>query len=712
MGGRVQLKLSRVISGEKVALAWALAVCAVWPAHAAPTPAPDLATATAEPVIEELEAVTVTAQRLGLMGTASTASEGVIVNDELQLTPAFRVAQLLETVPGLQVTSHSGEGKANQYLLRGYNLDHGTDLGTFVDGMPVNEPTHAHGQGYTDLNFMIPELATNVTYTKGPYYANEGDFSTVGSVHINYLDTMAPQFSFTDGTLGYQRFFGGGSVSLGDGNLLGALELQHYNGPWVNPDELRKINAVLRYSAGEATDGFTLTAMEYHGTWNSTTDQPERAMDEGLISRYGSLDPSDGGEAQRTSLTLQMAKPVAQGELRTNAYVFDNRLTLWNDFTHFLIDPVNGDQEEQHEDRTAIGGSINYEHAAPLFGLENDVVAGVATRSDFIDVLRLPTKDRQLIPAADDPLNFSESDSVRLSSFSAYAQATTHWTDWLRSVFGYRYDTQYGSDKGTNTGTASGHLLAPKGSLIFRPVEMTELYLSAGRGFHSDDLRGVTAAENAHIVGAPLIARQSGEEIGVRQHITSSFTMTAAFYTLHAESETTYDPDAGVDSAGPGSRRRGYEINGTYQPLRWLELYGSYSGNRARYTTPYADGTGHVGEYLPNAPFATGSFNAYVKNLGPWSGSVGYRYLSSYPLSSDDAVQGHGYGIWSSDAHYVIGDGWSLGVGIYNMLNKKADAAEFWYIDRLPGEPAAGVADVHVHPLEGISGRVTIAKTF
>ena len=673
-----------------------------------------MVTVKAEPATapDQLVEIRVTAERLGLMGSASTASEGIVVNDELALTPAFRVGQLLETVPGLQVTSHSGEGKANQYLLRGYNLDHGTDLATFVDGMPVNEPTHAHGQGYTDLNFLIPELATNVTYTKGPYYAQEGDFSSVGSVHINYLDTFLPQVSFTEGTLGYERFFGGGSVNLGEGNLLGAVEWQHYNGPWVNPDELHKINAVFRYSAGDQSDGYSVTAMYYHGLWNATTDQPERAIEEGLISRYGSLNPSDGGMAQRSSLTAQFSKPVADGELKASAYVFGNRLTLWNDFTHFLVDPVHGDQEEQHEARTVVGGNIDYAHAAPIFGLQNDITVGVATRSDFNDVSRLPTVDRIVIPAAVDPLNFSEADTVRLSSLSVYAQSTTRWTDWFRSVLGYRYDTQYGSDKGTNSGTASDHLLAPKGSLIFRPVEATEVYISAGRGFHSDDLRGVTAAQDARVAGAPLIARQSGEEIGLRQQLTHAFTMTLSFYELSAQSETTYDPDAGVDSAGPGSRRRGYEVNLTYQALQWLEFYASYSGNRARYTTAFDDGTGHVGEYLPNSPFATGSFNLYVKDLGPWSGSLGYRYLSSYPLSSDDSVQGHGYGIWSGDAHYVIGRGWSVGLGIYNLLNKKADAAEFWYIDRLQGEPAGGVADVHVHPLEGISGRFTLAKSF
>ena len=674
----------------------------------APTTRADIA--DADPAT--LEEIKVTAERLRLMGAVSTASEGIVVNDELALTPAYRVAQLLETVPGLQVTSHSGEGKANQYLLRGYNLDHGTDLATFVDGMPVNEPTHAHGQGYTDLNFLIPELATNVKYTKGTYYANEGDFASVGSVHINYLNGLDDQISLTGGTLGYRRLFGGGTLHLSGGQLLGALELQRYDGPWVNPDDLHKINAVLRYSAGDDTDGFTLTAMHYHGKWNSTTDQPERAIDAGLISRYGSLNPSDGGEAQRSSLTLQIFKPLAGGELQAAAYLFGNRLTLWNDFTHFLVDPVNGDQEAQHESRTAIGGTLGYQYGAPLFGLENEVDMGIVTRSDFNEVSRYPTKERLLIPLSGDSRNFDEADNVRLSSAAAYAQATTHWTTWFRSVLGLRYDWQYGSDTGTNQGTARSYLLQPKGSLVFRPTQSTEFYLSAGRGFHSDDLRGVTAAQRVGVSAAPLIARQSGEEVGVRQDFTHSFTMTLALYSLSAESETTYDPDVGVDSAGPASRRRGFELNLTYQALRWLEFYGSYSANHARFTSPFDDGTGHVGVFLPNAPFATGSFNVYIKNLGDWSGSLGYRYLSGYPLSADDDVKGHGYGEWSADAHYDIGRGWSAGLGLYNLLNKKADAVEFWYIDRLSGEPPQGVADVHIHPLEGRTGRLTLAKKF
>jgi len=660
----------------------------------------------------ELQEVTVTASRINLIGTATTASQGVIVNDELALTPAYRPGQLLETVPGLEVTLHSGEGKANQYLMRGYNLDHGTDLATFVDGMPINEPTHAHGQGYTDLNFIIPELATNIEYTKGTYYADEGDFASVGSVHLSYLDTIDNQASATAGTLGFERFVTAGSASAGNGQVLGALELQHYDGPWVNPDDQRKINAVLRYSDGTEHDGYSLTGMFYHDLWNSTTDQPERAITEGLISRFGSLDPSDGGQAQRASLSLQYHRTIADGQISANAYAISNHLTLWNDFTHFLVDPVNGDQEAQHEDRMTVGASIAYQRPASLAGVDNELLAGIATRSDFNDLSRLPTKDRALIPAADDPLNFSESDTVRLRSLAGYVQATTHWTDRLRSVLGVREDSMHGADTGTNAGTTSSALLQPKASLIFAPAASTELYLSAGRGFHSNDLRGVTHAQATGQSGVPLMSSQTGEEIGLRQQFVRSIALTVAVYTLHAQSQTTYDPDAGVDIVGPASRRQGFEVNVTYQPLRWLELYGSYSADRARFDTRYDDGTGHVGYFLPNAPFATGSFNAYVKNFGPWSGGLEYRYLSAFPLSSDDRVQGHGYGEWNADAHYAFGDGWSAGLGVYNPLSLRADAAEFWYVDRLPGEPRAGVADLHVHPLEPHSVRLTVSRSF
>ncbi len=685
----------------------------------------------------ELEEITVTAARLGLIGTASTASEGVVVNDELALTPAYRPGQLLETVPGLVVTIHSGEGKANQYLLRGFNLDHGTDLATFVDEMPVNQVTHAHGNGYTDMNFLIPELATNIHFTKGTYYATEGDFAGVGAIHVGYVDTIPDQIDVTGGSWGFERLFGAGATDVGTGKLLGALELQHYDGPWVTPGAQRKENLVLRYSEGTAHDGYSLTASLYHGLWNAQTDQPERAIAAGLISPFGELDASDRGAAQRINLSGQLASTVGGGELHASFYGFSNHLLLINDFTHFLIDPVNGDQEEQRESRLTAGGVISYAHDAHAFGLEHELLAGVQERYDFNDVGRLPSRGALPIPPADQPLGFGESDTVHLSSTGIYLQATTHWTYWLRSVLGLREDYQHGSDAGTNPGSASAALFQPKASLILTPVDSIEFYLSAGRGFHSNDLRGVNQARAGGLPDSSLISSETGEEAGLRWELLNHrVAATFAVFNLDAQSQTTYNPDVGQDTAGPGSRRIGYELNITYQARHWLEFYGTISQDRARFKTPYDDGTGHLGEYLPNAPFATGSFSVYVKNLGSWSAGLQYRYLGGFRLSSgpcaDAAVQadfpgatscanaptprgqvnGSGYGEWNGDARYEFRDGWNMAVGVYNLLNTHADAIQYWYVDRLAGEPASGVADIHLHPLEPISLRLTLSKRY
>jgi hypothetical protein len=699
--------------------------------------------ASSAPELRRLQAVVVAATRLSLIGNATTASQGVVVNSEITLTPAYRPGQALETVPGLDVTTHSGEGKANQYLMRGYNLDHGTDLAVYVDDMPINEPTHAHGQGYADINFMIPELATNISYTKGTYYADEGDFASVGSVHIDFLNSIPDQVSATVGTMDFQRYLLAGSTGTDDGNLLGAVAVQHYDGPWTVPGDQREASSVVRYSSGDAQQGYSLTAMFYHDLWNAQTDVPERALIGALISsRWSELEPADAGYAQRSSLSWAYHDDVGGGQLRANAYVTSNHLTLWNDFTHFLVDPIDGDQEGQHEDRVTVGGDTSYVWTEQFGDVDNEWLAGVHTRYDFNDVSRIPTENgipltSEQLTAVDYPRYFSESDTVRLSSVASYVQVTTHWTDWFRTVLGFREDYMYGSDVGTWSGTASRALPQPKASLIFRASKNTELYASYGVGFHSDDLRGVNQAKILHEPGAPLTASQTGEELGLRQNLLDRrIALTVALYSLRAQSETTYDPDVGQDAAGPGSIRRGFEVNVTYQVLPWLELYGSYSGDRARYTTPYDDGTGHLGEYLPNAPFATGQFNLYVRNLGPWSGGLEYRYLGAFPLTSgpcnDVAVAtafgsgltcanaptakgmvfGSGYGEWSADVHYAIGHGWSAGLGLFNLLNTKANTMEYYYIDRLPGEPRYGEAGLHFHPMEPFAARLTIARTF
>jgi hypothetical protein len=704
-----------------------------------------------------LQEITVTAQRLQLLGTADTASEGIVDDQELQLAPQYRPGQLLETVPGLIVTLHSGEGKANQYLMRGYNLDHGTDLETSIDGMPINQPTHAHGQGYTDLNFMIPELADRLSFTKGPYYADVGDFGAVGSVHVDYRDTIDDQLSATAGTLSFQRIFGAETQAVGNGHILTAAEVQHYDGPFVTPDDARKENLVLRYSAGDDTNGWSLTGMIYHQIWTNTTDIPLRASSEGLVpNRFGTLDPSDGGHAWRSSVSFNLHEPAGAGKITASAFFIDSQLHIFNDFTQFLVNPVHGDQEDQFEHRDAIGGQLNYMLPVRIGSVDNVVSTGLLMRDDMLYVGRLPSDAQVPLPDTEVPPSFANEDQVYLFAGAAYVQATTHWTSRWRTVLGFREDYQHGTDVDylatlheeagpgyvgyTNGGTARQALAQPKGSLIYTPLDTLEFYLSAGTGFHSADLRGVNqdTSVDLGLPHTPLLAKQQGQEIGVRSHPAPNLAVTFAYYDLWQQSETIINPDVGEDVAGPPSRRYGYEVNVTYQISRHLELYGSYSGDHTHFTRPFDDGTGHLGEYITDAPLATGALALYLTHLGPWSGGLNYRYLGNYPLSSGPCAQsavlhdfgprytcansptaaaraqvdGKGFGEWNLDVHYAWIEGWSAGLGIYNLLNTHAYAAEFWYVDRLQGEPAGGVADVHEHPLEPIMARLTVSKKF
>jgi outer membrane receptor protein involved in Fe transport len=710
-----------------------------------------------------MEEVTVTAPRAELLGTATTASEGVVEDQEIQLTPDYRPGQILETVPGLTVTLHSGEGKANQYLMRGYNLDHGTDLETSVDGMPINQPTHAHGQGYTDLNFMIPELADEITYTKGPYYADVGDFGAVGAVRVSYRDTIPDQASGTIGSYGFGRLFTAESQDVGQGqHLLEAVELQHYDGPFVVPDDARKENVVLRYSGGGEDSGYSVTGMFYHQVWTNTTDIPFRAVND--VGYFGSLNPTDGGHAVRGSLSAQYHETLGPGQLTASAYDIYNQLNLYNDFTHFLFDPVHGDQEDQFENRDVIGGETGYRLPVTVAGLRNDLVIGALTRNDILDVGRQPSEGQvplNSVETAGDPASFSNHDLVNLNAGAAYLQATTHWNSQFRSVVGVRADYQHGTDDDllaalhqtyvcsngaacpyTNGGARGQKLIQPKGSLIYTPRDDLEFYLSAGEGFHSADLRGVNQDRSPAIdlPFTPLLAKQWGEEVGVRATPRENVTLTIAVYNLWQRSETIIDPDIGQDAAGPPSDRYGVEINATYAISKYLEFYGSFSANHARFTSPFDDGTGHLGEYITDAPVDAGSLAFYLHDLGAWSGGLEYRFIGNFPLSSGPCVNsaavndfpgvatscanaptapgqvnGKGYGQLNLDVHYALPRGWMASLGIYNLLNEHAPAAEFWYVDRLQSEVAAfpdGRADIHEHPLEPLMARISIAKQF
>ena len=364
----------------------------------------------------------------------SMASETTISGEDVRARPVARPGELLEAVPGLIVTQHSGEGKANQYFLRGYNLDHGTDLAIYVDDVPVNMRTHAHGQGYADLNWLIPETISAMEVRKGPYFADEGDFSSVGSVHIGLIDRTTKGLALmTAGSFGYRRFLGMDSVKLGDGALLVAGEAGTYNGPWDNPDNVRKLNGLMRYSQGTATDGVSVTAMAYANKWNSTDQVPQRAITSGVLDRFGAEDLSDGGNTNRFALSARVAQSDDAGAWKANAYVVKSQLDLYNNFTYFLSDPVLGDQFHQHDDRLMAGANVARTLNGSFAGLPVQTTFGLQSRYDAVDLALTDTFQRSFLADV-------RSDKVGEGSVGVYAETTARWTDWLKTIAGWRGD--------------------------------------------------------------------------------------------------------------------------------------------------------------------------------------------------------------------------------------------------------------------------------
>jgi hypothetical protein len=454
------------------------------------------------------------------VGTSDAASQGSITARLIESRPALRTGELLEFVPGMIVTQHSGDGKANQYFLRGFNLDHGTDFATFVDAMPVNMRTHAHGQGYSDLNFLIPELVQRIDYRKGTYFADEGDFASAGAAHIRLADKLAQGVaSVSLGSHGYRRGVLADSFGAGAGTLLYGLEIQRNDGPWEVPEHVRKYSATLRYSEGDANDGFNITAMAYRNRWNATDQIPLRAVEAGSIGRFGSIDPSDGGDSARYSLSYSLRKRNGNGQFELDAYALHSRLDLFSNFTYLLANPADGDQFQQSERRDMAGLNLAQSWVDTIGGLEMRNKIGLQTRVDRLAPVGLYQTVARARTAT------IRADQVREGSAGLYAENLTQWLPWLRSVAGLRYDAyrfDVDSSIAGDSGKANGHLVSPKLSFIFGPWRQTEFFLNYGKGFHSNDARGTTqtrlADGSASSPVTPLVPTR-GLELGVRSEI-------------------------------------------------------------------------------------------------------------------------------------------------------------------------------------------------
>jgi len=443
-------------------------IVALWATWAYPTSAQEApATATAP---AEIQRIDITGRHYdNSVGSSDAASQGVIRAELLKSRPALRPGEVLEFVPGVIVTQHSGDGKANQYFLRGFNLDHGTDFATSVDGVPVNMPSHAHGQGYSDLNFLIPELVDHIAYRKGPYFATHGDFASAGAADIAYKNRLdAPFGQLTVGESGYRRGLLTGSTALAadgstaQGTLMGALELMRNDGPWTVPEGLKRANGVLGYSQGTRAAGWGLRLMGYDASWTSTDQVPQRLIDAGSsngqpFGRFDSLDPTDGGSTSRYSLSGEWHERGDDSEHSVQAYALRYHLKLFSNFTYVQDDPLHGDQFSQQDARTVTGLSARQAWDHSLFGLDARTEIGTQWRHDHAQVGLFHTEARQI-------LDTTRQDDIAETLGGVYAQNQLTLTPWLRSVAGLRADRawfQVDSLKGNATAAANSTCSRP-----------------------------------------------------------------------------------------------------------------------------------------------------------------------------------------------------------------------------------------------------------
>ena len=594
-----------------------------------------------------------------LVGIATSATQGTVGQSELQDRPVLRSGEVLEAVPGVIITQHAGGGKANQYFLRGFNLDHGTDIAIFIDDMPLNLPSHAHGEGYSDMNTVIPEFVKGVEYQKGPYYANVGNFSSAASAHLEFFKTLPQNFvQLEGGKFGYGRAVFGVSQNLGKGTLLYGGEAYHDNGPWTtHEDNYFKYNGLITYSQVGDDKGFSITARAYRGTWHSSDQIPVTAIP--LVGYFGALNPTDGGESQRYSLQSEWHRRSAKSETKITAYGFYYDLNLFSDFTYFLDDPNKGDQFEQQDRRWVAGFDAHHTILSQLFSRRMETTFGLQLRNDWVHNGLFRTADRVrtdkydinacndvpygsggpvecLTSTNSNPVGAVLPADTDLNRFtdtigSAYVENKIQWSSKFRSVVALRGDdakyivtsltptylSNIPSLASTpvnfaqlNSGSATKFLPSPKASLIFTPWANTEFYAQGGFSFHSNDARGATqraepiSPDNPFPTSStpisPLVQTKGGE-IGVRTAAIPHLQSTLALWYLHSNSELQQDGDTGGTSASDqSSNRYGIEFANFYTPVEHLAFDFDIADSRAQFTQIDPDDAAFINPTLAN----------------------------------------------------------------------------------------------------------------
>jgi hypothetical protein len=669
-----------------------------------------------------LEQITVVASGISNM---TAASAGDISQQQMLSQPLLRPAAVLENIPGLVVTQHSGEGKANQYFLRAFNLDHGTDLALEVDDMPVNMPSHAHGQGYSDLNFLIPELAGDLHYKKGPYYAEEGDFATAGTARIGLVSEVRNSATLGYGEDGYRRGLLMGSTALAGGTVLAAAEVYHNDGPFDVPDDYNRLNGIVRYHHGDDRDYFTITAMAYSGKWNSTDQVPQRAITEAVIGRFGSLNPTDGGISNRESFSITRVKRTDEDQVQFSAYVIRYNLDLWSTFTYYLRNPENGDQMLQHDDRVVYGIKGSKTWYTTPFGLPmTNLIGGQARIDDIRDVGIFSTLERQTIGT-------TQNAGVMESNGALFAENTIQWADKIRTTLGFREDQFHfdvkdkmlnadgtcniNSDpEGCVTGKRKANIVSPKLGIVLGPWANTTFFINAGDGYHSNDARGVTrSGQNPYVSSVTPLTRATSAEIGVATQFIPNWVTTLDIFRLKLKSELVFDGDAGVTAPNGATTRTGIEWGNIFKINSWLSAEFNAAFTRARFDAnadPVDLGCGDaapshpcatlidiVGRYVPNSPTNVIDAGLTANHPSGWFGALRARHVGESPLVQDNSARSPQYTTVDGQIGFQKTKSWLIALDVFNIANVKWNDIEYYYILRLKNEPSPAT-DYVVHP--------------
>ncbi len=658
--------------------------------------------------VHRLDPVIVKGRIDDLAGIAITASQGRVGIENIRLRPIAREGELLETVPGMILTQHAGDGKGNQMFVRGFNLDHGTDFETRIEGMPVNMPTHAHGQGYTDVNFIIPEIIDYVEYKLGVYYAEIGNFGSAGGAEFR-LPTSLPQafFRLDAGVNGFARVVGAGSKRVGAGDLLIGGEVKGYDGPWEVPQNLRKWSALARYSWSTGNHDFSVLAMGYRNRWDGSNQIPRRAVEAGVVDRLGQVDSTLGGETQRYSLSATWRRRGAASRQELGLYGIYYDLDLYSNFTYFLDDPINGDQLNQADQRGVLGLNLLHEQLGTAFGRTHLLSIGLQSRADFIDVALFDTDHRQLVDTV-------RSDDVVEWGNGLFVTAESEWGAKFRSLLGLRGDFylfDVTSNLPANSGNRSDAIVTPKASLMFGPWGGTEFYVSGGMGFHSNDARGTTQTVDP-TTGEPVdavdpLVLSRGAEVGVRSTPVRGWRSTLSGWFLELDNELLFVGDAGTTEPTQKSHRLGVSWTNFYRPLPRLSLDLDISLTHARFVDA-PEGDDRIPGALENVVAAGIMWDAVGRGV---FGAVRLRHFGQYPLTEDNAVRAVPTTLLNVSLGYLF-DEIRVMLNVFNLFDAKDNDIQYFYASRGRSEPPGGVEDIHFHPVEPRQVRVSVSWGF